>query len=754
MILLGLMMILRDKLPNISMIIIRLILFIWILLLVSIPLVFTLISVIGTPIGTIAVIIALMLNLFISKFLFLTLDEKLYKNCFNGLYIFIILITMFYLYGINYSPILEIRQDPSVYLYKALNIINYGTLEQPLTYLKELIDHNILNVKEYTGYAKILNGTSYNNGILSLDFFQFPSYFYAFIGIIDKNYMFITPFIVNSVSAILLYFIFLNYITKCRALIFSLLFFITPAVLWFGRAPFSEPSALLAILSIFFIFEYIKNENSQYIMLFIISIFAFFTRIDLIILLYISIFYITYKNRKIGLLFTIIAILFIYLNALNSEIYMTRISATSIVFMYYYILPIVFLLGIVMSKIIVLDKFIKSNVFLIFLLLFFTFLLLFMFRDDFTTVNEIVYMHGREMRTYNEMNMEKIFLVIPDFIVVIGMLYFPFLIKNANLKRNSFIIMTPLFIVFSYYIYNISNSPQMYWSVRRYLYVLLPLLYISYVLFVSKQSKLSQNILLAMTTFLVLNQNLRSQVAPEMKGLDNSVKTFISMYPESKYDLILYDKKLRYPISSILSYGKYQFIPINNINEVLDIYSYFKNKKNILYITNNKLKIPNKKFTIDYTRVGESYIDLPKAKQYKKFTFNVYSDVYSIDNKKKLLFASKGFYNDNVWTNGNLILQYINFNILNNKFLKIETYGYAPKFFKRVLNVSTNGIKLKMYKKEKNTYYFYLDSRIENIDTININSNTFIPKKLGINGDTRVLGIDLKSIQLIKDLPK
>lgn len=752
-------MILKDNLFIINNVMIKSILFIW-LLLFSTTLIFTILTLSNIHITRFSIMLILLSNILISKYFYTILDKRLYQNNFNGIAISISVLIMFILYGLNYSPILEIRQDPSIYLYKALNIINYGTLDQPLTYLKELIDNNILNNKDYIGYAKILNGTSYNNGLLSLDFFQLPSFFYAFMGLLNKNIIFLTPFVLNTISVILLYFILSNYINQYYSLIFSLLFFITPGILWFGRAPFSEPTALLAIFSILFIFEYIKNKNSQYILLFVLSIFAFFARIDLIILVYIAIFFIAYNNKKLGLLFAILSIYLIYLNGLNSSIYMIRISAVSVIFQYYYIIPIVFLLGVLSSKVFSLEKLTESNVVLVFLFIFFLLLLLFMFRDNFTVVNQMAYIHGREMRTYNETNMEKIFLIIPNFIVVIGMLYLPFLVKNAGFKKDSFIVIIPIFIAFCYYIYNISNSPQMYWSVRRYLYVLLPTFYISYVLFISKQKKLYQNIMLVMTILLILNQNFKSKVVPEMKGLDKSAKNFIHKYPSNKYDLILYDKNLRYIISPIISYGKYQFIPIAKMKKVFEISKFFPNK-NILYLTSNNLN-NNNRFTIKYSRVGENYLNLPKIVYKKNFSFNVYdvskkNDAYigsikNIDNNtnlKSIFLSEKGFYSGNIWTKGRLELKYSQYKFTNKVFLKITTYGYSN--LKRNVVVILNNKKLNFYKKNKNSYYFNVDKNTDNLNTLDINVNTFIPKELGINSDTRTLGLDVKSIFLISE---
>ena len=47
----------------------------------------------------------------------------------------------------RYSPILEVRQDPAVYMMKSMNLINYGTTYSPTDNLDSLIEQGIVEKK-------------------------------------------------------------------------------------------------------------------------------------------------------------------------------------------------------------------------------------------------------------------------------------------------------------------------------------------------------------------------------------------------------------------------------------------------------------------------------------------------------------------------------------------------------------------------------------------------------------------------------
>ena len=593
--------------------------FVWVSLL-NIAVIFSLILSVGFKIDIATISLVLVLSLFFTIRVSNILHDFYPGSILELLHIMVIILCIYTLYGIQYSPILEIRQDPALYLFKALNIVNYGEIHRPLTDLFDLINSGVVNAKDYIGYGKIINGSKYVDGALELDFLNLPSFYYAFLGVINKQIIFLTPFFINLTSSFLMYFLFKKYISTNFSLLFTLIFFITPAILWFGRAPYSEPVGLMILLSIPFIFEYIDKEIHRLLLFGLVSIVGLMARIDFIVLNYIAIFFISYKNPKIGVVFSVLSICAIYLNSLMSSIYVERIFNMSILFKYSYLfISISVVLGFIAKvKSVKLYSVFNHKFFKYALLIVLLAASLLIFRDDVSTTYELKHMHGRIMRTYNETNMEKIFLIMPAFIVIFGLLNIPFIVKNTK-NSEWVIIFTILFFGFLYYLFDISNSPQMYWSIRRYIYVFLPIVFISFVFFVSRQESYSRFAFALVSFLLVVNQTLAVKPKPEMKGLDKSVEKFVVEYPSGKYDLILYDKKLKYQISSILSYGKYQFIPVSSSNQAELIRDHFGSKRVILYIKKENTKSKDIKFTVEYTRVGENYNKVPVATQHKRF---------------------------------------------------------------------------------------------------------------------------------------
>ena len=115
--------------------------------------------------------------------------------------------------------------------------------------------------------------------------------------------------------------------------------------------------------------------------------------------------------------------------------------------------------------------------------------------------------------------------------------------------------------------------------------------------------------------------------------------------------------------------------------------------------------------------------------------------------------STENFYDDKIWSNGNGILKCPAYKIEPTaKYLILKTYGWNPysaDLNKLKLRISVNGANLAFSHKDNNAYYFTLSKNIKEINEIRIVSSTFIPKELNINSnDTRVLGIDVQSIQI------
>lgn len=134
--------------------------------------------------------------------------------------------------------------------------------------------------------------------------------------------------------------------------------------------------------------------------------------------------------------------------------------------------------------------------------------------------------------------------------------------------------------------------------------------------------------------------------------------------------------------------------------------------------------------------------------------FNLYDDF----NKTKIflpkVFESniQNFHDDFIWTKGDGTISNIKYEVKpNDNLLVLNTFGWHPfkkDLLKLKLQVTINGHNLNFDHQDDNSYHFILDKKINFITEVQIFSSTFIPEKLGMNNDTRELGIDIASIEI------
>lgn len=111
--------------------------------------------------------------------------------------------------------------------------------------------------------------------------------------------------------------------------------------------------------------------------------------------------------------------------------------------------------------------------------------------------------------------------------------------------------------------------------------------------------------------------------------------------------------------------------------------------------------------------------------------------------------ARTGFYSDNLWTKGDATIKYLN-PVKEVKVINVNTKGYHPypmDTTKLNMKLLVNGVETKMINFNKRSYQFAIPNYIKAVTEIQIKTNTFIPKELGMNNDSRVLGLDIDKIE-------
>ena len=727
--------------------------------------------------------IAVSITFIASTFLSFTIYPKIYKILSQDKLItifttIILLLLTTYIYK-DVSPVIEIRQDPALYMYKSFNLLNYGHIYQPFSMAEKLYKGDPSDKHSLRKYASVQNATWYDGkDKLHLDFFPAGSFFYAIVGFWAKHLTFYGPLFVMLAVA-LVFFIFLRqFFDPFSSLLLSSIYLISPAVIWFGRAPYSELYYFFLLFAILLFLNQDEDSNKsfksfpQLIFIFLAFIAGYHTRIDFLFPLFIGVVIFTRQNPIRGLVFTLSAILTVIFVKHTYFLYtLARLTFTENMFIFkydVYLLLVTYLICVTTFKYyqINFNKVLNHRIIKLLLITVVGLISLLMFRDDLTPLEYLKTgsARGNIIRIYDEEIFDRLFLVFPSFILIIGLIYFPFLTKPTKLNTPTKLLLFGMFIIYLTFFLKARNSPQMYWVFRRYIHVIIPLLLLSFGFFAHQLNKVPRIIILIVGCLLTINMTSKINLQPEMKGLDKTVIAFTQKYKENQNYLLLYHDDLRYWISSILSYGKYDFFPVRTPKFLADIIAKAVSNK-ILYLfpfptgASPQLCDTNKidNFTISYERQGEDYESLPK-KRYKR-AFKIC--IMELTNKKDLFQAMilsathSGFTTDRQWTTGDGIIQDIKFKLENYpSFLKIERIGFFNPLFnsKNAPNpkVSINNIQLKLYKKQDKKYIYSVNNNIKEINNIKIKTAHFVPNDTLQNGDNRQLGLDIKNIDIIE----
>ncbi len=717
---------------------------------------------------TLAIIIicSILLGYSVKKFFYI--NEKK-----NRRIMILVMIILTIIYGI-YSPVLEVRQDPSVYMLKSMNLINYGTTYDPNNSLDILINDRVLDKQNYKGYATILNGTEYLGYGIETDFYAGPSFINASLGLLNKDFSFYGVTLIGVLIGVLVYYILIqNEFFKKNYKIagaLTLVFMISPINTWFFRGTYSESISCLYFLLLGYFFTKVQKMNlNSNLFIILTSIAAYCNRLDYIIIILMVIFILAYSNIKYGLINAIIALVSHCIVKNTYEIYYSRISTNDfkVIQLAYLLIILAFIMGSIFNilktkDIISIEKIIENKIFKYLLIILAFVIIILSFRSSFVRNGnfEQVFMDGAIRQSYNEEIFNRFFMVFPSFIIIFGIINLPKFLLHEEFNEKSKIFLMGIFIPYCYYLYKSGNSPQLYFNMRRYVYILLPIIFFSFAYFISKMDKKVANLIVLGAAILMLHTQLDSKQIIEFKGLDKSVQSFEDKYCTDEA-VFLYNSDLRYDFSSIISYMKNDAIPVDDLS-MLKLINQSLNGKTIYYVSRNSMNSQSEKFDVSYTRMGENFDDLPKDRQNKKLEMYITPLTGLINNSTEsdeiypntsLTFT--GFYENGPWTDGNLNIYGTILNNKSNNYIVLRRCDYSnPLADKNELGivVYVNDIKISLEKTSEDglSLYYKLPNDIKEISKITIKSNTFIPKDEGINGDGRKLGIDIESIKMSK----
>lgn len=554
-----------------------------------------------------------------------TLIDLFALRSWREILMFCVVLSIFAVFFRSYSPVLEMRQDPSLYMFRALNLVNYGEIYRPLLFLKELEDSSLVKSSEFEGYAKLQNGTMYHNGKLEIDFYPGGSFLYAFLGKFDRNLVFYGPVLGSLVAVLILLFLLkqvLNNHSFSLSCIIVTTLIVSPIFVWFGRAPYTEPIAMCIYLSIGLLLNQgvKKLSRAQLIILGVTFIAGYCTRLDFVIPLYIGAFIFGQRGVVSSLAFSGISVLFIKFIVHHFWIYHDLNVGSTGLFLFIYedvVLLVSTLSGLLFFRVfrINLDKLIGSRG------LFWTVTTLcaigalFVFRNNIVPSEnfEIQMIHGKLLRSHNEDTLDRLFAVFPSFVLVMGILSLGFLLKAESLGVTSRAFLVSIALVYLSFLYESGASPQLYWNLRRHLYVLVPISMVGFGVLLGMIDVRARMIILAAAAILSLNTWFEAQQQVEFSGLDRGVKRFVAKFKEKEGDVIMYTSRIRYEISPFLSYGKYDFLPVDNLEFLSNLIDKLDENERALYVSDKKYSgAIAKNFRYSYLRMGETMESIPR----------------------------------------------------------------------------------------------------------------------------------------------
>lgn len=734
---------------------------------ISIFIVAPLIGIIGNSLGIpwgntlviIVVSVSCVATFYMKKFQWFQIESWLEFTLLFGIIVFAGMLYVFY------APILEIRQDPSVYTLKAMNLINDGYTYKAYPIVNELINEGVLEISQ--SYAGIQNGTMFTELGLETDFYAGSAYFMAFFGFFNKKITFFSQTVIMLVNTALLFFILKKIAIKASYVSRFFMvasFIVAPIIVYFGRGGFCEPGAMVYILLLAYLL--LEDRDQDYWVLAVIFLSCYTSRIDYLLIGLIGVLVIAYKNKIVALIYTLASMGIYLLMKQEAYIYYDRITSNDMGVLKYGILFLI--IAIVCSWVIVtwgqeiVDKIFYSKIFKGVLIVLGIGISLLMFYDNVLRSSnyDMQIIHEQYIMTYKEFIWDLLFEVFPSIVLIGGILNYS---NFINKKKISFLASGFLIVSLTIYLYlfwGAGNSPQLYWMLRRYYNVIIPVLFLAFVLILDEMNKKTGIILSGVVFLLSCNLFANSKQVPDYYGLDKSVGVMAEALEET-YDLIMYDEDIRYEISSLLSYADIEIIPVDSSEIEMVLNSEMAENIRIGYVSNMNFMETSDVYQVQYYKMGETYGEVPTERYYMEYNFYVYSSEeleQYIENQNDYIYPNlgdvevEGIYSDG-WTEEVMSISNLDNIIGNNIELVVDLQSfdqtYIEDYLLEVQVVLNETIVIDAEKIEGETIVYNLTSHEGmEIENIKIMSETYQPSLVSDSLDERELGIPIQMIYL------
>jgi hypothetical protein len=249
------------------------------------------------------------------------------------------------------------------------------------------------------------------------------------------------------------------------------------------------------------------------------------------------------------------------------------------------------------------------------LFLFLVLLALLMFRDNLTPPEsyQLRDIHNQYIRTYNEEVFDRLFEVFPGFAFLLGLLALPLFLRDRGNYRFSLVLLT-VFLTHAYFLSDARNSPQLYWSLRRYL-VLVALITLACAVFLRRLDRIAALLFGLVFALTATNQFYNSRQIPDYRGLDKSVSHIARTLSGKKPAVILFDEETKYLVSSVVAYGGFDILPLEEVPVGTNLEAVLGDRSVYLVASaEDEEKSPSvRRFRLEYEKMGENYDRLPEA---------------------------------------------------------------------------------------------------------------------------------------------